>query len=839
MKKFISTHWGSALLAFCSAVLLAAIIFPEFLIDRHLEFVRGSFYADYWGSFTLTNFFYQGGIQLWDPYDQIPMAYPYFILGIGKFFNVLVSLVYILFSPLTTFNADFFEQAYSGVAFMGNLFLKAVGSYLLFRKLSSSRAIAILAGIYFSVIASAFPFITGGLSYGSYIPLLVYLTLNVFEQFRLQDILRWALFFCILLSNDVLYTGFLYQGIHFMVLAGVVWVISRRQNMANPFKNWRGTDLGTILLTAGACLLIILPVIYLVKAQMGDMDLGSKARSAELQFWNWHSYFTRHMEFGSTRIFLVTLVDYSRNLCWTCVGYVVVFFALFGLAMSRDRRKYIFLTPLMFIWMLNHPRENFPFGFLAHALNWLTNPLSFSVRLFGEVHVYFLPVWLMCLAVIGFESFRGYMKAPSQAKEVKRRLQVFGALLFLFLILTLPQLTVRDMLYCLLQTFLSLLAVWSVFKKYANRERTAVLLGLCVALDVCAMIYHVRLNMMEPYKPRMHIIEGRPELGLVGVNEQNPSIVPYRKYFDLFVYNDPDNSYLFSRAALVPGIFYRYTDLARDFSPGDEQNPRPKAYSSWDKDGGKMQRYLTSDKRLISASDDAVMYSRDDIEVGPAAAEKPNFSVMPFNVTNDFPPFLKDGLAYYQFPLGPKILSKYFASTFLTDDQNSVQFYVMNAQGNGRRLQPVQGQIVRPWTFDVNNIRTGYLTAAFLPQDYPAGQKFVLVVPAASSEGITDIWKWQFDNLGFNYAAPKEQWLVFRYPYDRKWSITVDGQDQKVYRVNKSFMGIHLKKGVHKVLLRYWPQTPLRGLLLVSIVLSAVLLFVLIHNALRDKAFIS
>jgi hypothetical protein len=649
-KKLLNRPWGLFLLGFVLAGILAAVIFPEFMVLRHMEFIRGTFYADYWGSFTLTNFFYQGGMQLWDVYDQIPMAYYYLTLGVGKFCNCLVALTYILLYPLNTFHAELFEETFSAMFFLGNIFLKFAGSYLLFRKFSSSRAVAVLGGIYYAVLLSAFPFITGGLSYGSYVPLLVYLTLNVFEYFRLKDILLWLVFFCILLSDQTTHALYLYQGIHFMVLACLIWAISRRKTMANPLRDWRkGTNLRAIVLSAAVCLLLVVPVIYLLKGQMGDLDFGPNTMSTKLQPWNWHSYFTRHMEFGSPGLFLVTLIDYSRNLCWTCVGWAVVFFALFGLAMSRDSRKYILLTAYTFIWMINQPRDSFPFGLLAHTLNVLTNPFSFSVRLFGEVHVYFIPVWLGAMAVIGIESFREHAKARFLMPRAKMRLVVFLSLLFLFLVFTLPQLAAKDRYYSIFQTVMALLILWFAFKKPRRRVPLAVLLGIFIGLDALAMVCHVRHNMLEPYRPRLHVIEGRPELGLVGVNQQNPSILPYRDYFDLFQYNDPDNAYLFSYSFQdVPGIFYRYSNLGRDLLPGDDLRPKPKAYAFWDADGGQMRSYLAADKRLIVSGDEGLRDAEggtDAVYVRVLPPQPRRVDYFPFDVTNDYPPFLKDGLA--------------------------------------------------------------------------------------------------------------------------------------------------------------------------------------------------
>ena len=156
MFKFLAgSSWGLLFLSFGACALVSAVIFPEFLVFHNQEMVLNSFWANYWGAFTLTNFMYQGGIQLWAVYDQLPMAYYALTAGLYKFFTLPVALVYFLFSGFTDHHAEFFHTVYMIVFFLTNLFLKVAGSYLLFRKFTSSQTLAALAAVYSSSVSSA------------------------------------------------------------------------------------------------------------------------------------------------------------------------------------------------------------------------------------------------------------------------------------------------------------------------------------------------------------------------------------------------------------------------------------------------------------------------------------------------------------------------------------------------------------------------------------------------------------------------------------------------------------------------------------------------------------
>ena len=854
-QSLISSPWPFILIVFIAAALLAAIVFPEFLVLRNIEFSLNNFFVDYWGAFTLTNFFYQGGIQLWDAYDQIPLCYYYLTLGVFKIFTIPVALIFILFSHLSSFQAEFFQHVYSVGFFLSNLFIKIIGSYLLFKKFSSNRLIPALASVYFSVMCSAVPFVTGGLSFFSYIPLLVYFTLNVFEYRRLRDILCWALFFAVLISDHLLHALYLYQGIHFMVLACIVWSATSRGKGIYRKVLTDDNAIRKVILTSAAYILMLLPIVYMLIFQMGDVDYSTHSRIAKL--WDWHYYFTRDMMCNASSLtqFLSALI--LHNSSYISCGFGVFAFGFFGLLMSKDSRKYIILTAIVFMWLLNQPRDHL-FGFVAHAINFLTNPLSFAVRDFLEFQAYFLPVWLISLAVIGVEAFRVYLSSLSQRLSLNRWL-IFEGCMLLILAVIMPSISAPERIYCLVQFILLTAFGYSFFFDQKRLSLGVALLAFFIFIEAAAMFGFDRNHTIEPYRPQFHLVDGWPQLGLVGINYQNPRILPYREYFDLSEYHDETNPFFSSKVFGLPGMFYRFTNFNIQFSPVTEIRPRHQAYASWSSDGGEMREYLSKDLHLIFSADAAVKCSDsafraivarglqrrvamvcdednrldlpDNIRLPPAASDNPPlYSVLNFDTDHYF---VKDGLAYGQILVRKDLWPQNYATTFLTKDQEYLQFYIRGKDGL-RKLTQAQGQIVRPDTFDLNNIREGYFTAAFSPQEFPLGEAYVLT-QTAKPEGVLKVTRWQSDNLGFDYSTSRDRWLVFHYPYDKKWEITVDHRREKLYRVNKSFIGLPISKGEHQVLLQYWPHSPLRWMLLVSMILSVMILFALIHMALYDR----
>ena len=134
----------------------------------------------------------------------------------------------------------------------------------------------------------------------------------------------------------------------------------------------------------------------------------------------------------------------------------------------------------------------------------------------------------------------------------------------------------------------------------------------------------------------------------------------------------------------------------------------------------------------------------------------------------------------------------------------------------------MQGELIKPYTFDVQNIREGYLKAMFPMNDFPLYRKYLLLYRSSENQGVEGLWRRQFDNLGITYRANQNGWWVGHFPFDKKWRISVDGKQVAYYRVDESFVGFPLAQGEHKILIQYWPQSPLRIFLLLSALLATI-----------------
>ena len=193
----------TALWLCAAAFLLAVVIYPEIFLQRGISFANWDDYLiDYQSTFMITGFFYQGGIQLWDYFGQVPHAFLWVTHGMFRLPNLLTSAAYILLSPFTDNSAQFFDRVFS-IVYIGSLMgIRVMGIFLLLKRLTEDKWILRVCPVIFAIFFS--PGFMFGTYYQSFFPLLMYFILSFFLTGRplylgLTALFMIFLFVCVLL----------------------------------------------------------------------------------------------------------------------------------------------------------------------------------------------------------------------------------------------------------------------------------------------------------------------------------------------------------------------------------------------------------------------------------------------------------------------------------------------------------------------------------------------------------------------------------------------------------------------------------------------------------------
>lgn len=229
---------GTVLMLFAASVLISVVAYPEVFITFRTGFILWSDYnLEYSLGFMLTNFLYQGGIQLWDYYGQMPMTYIYATYGLFKFQNVVTALMYYGLAPFSDNSAQLFHHVFAWGNLFSSLFLRVVGIFLLLNIVTKNRWI-VKAGVVIAAVFFSQPSFLWGTFCFSFVPLFLYFIVQFFRGFELRYLAMIFLLLGISLGNGIIHSaGFLVFVIHSCVLSGVAWsIFFNRQG----WGNWGG-----------------------------------------------------------------------------------------------------------------------------------------------------------------------------------------------------------------------------------------------------------------------------------------------------------------------------------------------------------------------------------------------------------------------------------------------------------------------------------------------------------------------------------------------------------------------------------------------------------------------
>ncbi|MBL8012808.1 MAG: YfhO family protein [Candidatus Omnitrophica bacterium] len=692
-------------------------------------------------------------------------------------------------------------------------------------------------------------------------PIFMYFILRFFLTLQWQFLIATLLFFLICLSNGIIHASYLYIGMHFFALSGLIWSALHNRDGWNSALNRlksasRKYVISAIVGISLAALVLVGPYAYIIRFALGDVAFGSEDSRIH-QMFNPNFYFHKlELHLGDPRFFFKDTLDFLST-DYHFLGWTIWFLALCGLVMNRNRFRWIFLWSIVFLWLLNHPREHINIGTVAHWINFLTNPLKSLCRAYYIGTYTMLPYLLMPLAALGIESLIALKNCDARTR---RSWLMIGFLTILIAAITRPYLPAAPQLYLTTYTgFLIVVILWAAFR-YSQATKTVFicLLTLGTLTDIGLTVDKIKKHNALHYQIKPVDLQATLHSGPVITEFENPKITPLREFqsTDFFF---KDETYLWFPQGLGNN-FSNMTNPILNFLYLNGHTPRHAEFKEWQNDG-EMLNYVRQNKstfwvasaavnaqpgmlQQITAAglaQDVVMID-DPLRVHQLSDGWPDGfkpSVQPVLKTKTFSGTIqqmqwdpKKELASFSARL-PSDFPFHLTSSWFADHQH---FLRLSLQSPGEKpvfFDETQGRLIRPYTFDVQNIREGWLTAAIPADSQFHNETFVLDYPSVDREGITHVGIMTNDKISLNYRTAHDGWFVAHYPYDLKWKITLDGHVIQYFRANKSFIAFPLDQGDHTVLLEYWPHSYLRPWLTLSAAVATLGLPLLILFGIR------
>lgn len=841
---------GSSILS----LLVMCFLFPDLILRHQFSFTKfNDQNVDYYGVFTIVSNFFHGHIQLWDNYNQMPLAYDYLNGGMTAFSNLFTAAIYILISPLLHYPAEAFYSIYSVVYFYGSILVRSAGFYLLLSRFTKKKSILLFSTVFASSFMSPQSYL--GLNDSnifSFFPLIIHFMLRIFERRQFKYLVTTFLLMVICIGNyPFVSLSYFYLGVHIVLLSIIGWfLITNRYKLVSIFRQikiYPGREkIKQAALVLLLSFLILLPFVYMLKENYKDYDFASQSsRFANLNIFNINTYFQRDTQVAPQKEFFYRMLNFEDIdwfSSWLYLGITAVFLVVCGIILNKDSRKYIFISSILLFFLINSPRDPgsmYSLSAIGHWIVALTDPFNFTIRTFHMTGAMMLPFVLVPLLTLGLDSLADIGLTSLKNKYLKLGLVEVTMMAIVASIYNQVSDSIRNYLFEGM-AIITIVLIYAGMRSQRYKLRAFLIsgiLGILVILDGFGMKQY-----LESFKKNVDMFHHVREDAFI--DYQNPLIMPFRQFYSLIEQN---GARLMDLGIMIEGRYYHYTNLHNFFYMANNYLPRHISYANLSADTS-LQEYLKKDKRLIYQADLAILQQKGMMNAlveknldkkivlldkeplnmgGLYVKELPNaisdvgskkeeqFKELFFDLTGS-KPTLKNGLNFYSLKLPPGFPA-YLATGILSDDITLFKFKL-----GDKEFTPEQGNLVQAYTFDIQNMETGKLAIA-LPTDYPASNmKGVLIYPQNYTEGIVDIWRYEPDNLGFDYKADQDGWLVMHYPYDKRWVMTVDGVKQDIFRANYSFITIPIQKGNHKILLQYWPDTWLREAIGLSIILLMI-----------------
>jgi hypothetical protein len=671
-----------------------------------------------------------------------------------------------------------------------------------------------------------------------------------------------SLFMLLSFSQGIIHTCYMYLGINMFIVSCCVYSLLTQRSKISRCREFFGKNskaiVAGIIGLAGLAIIILGPYAYMQLFCLKDVAFGAEQSRLSGMFSVNHYFHGLKLDQAPAADLFRRMLDFTfmpGNSFF--LGFMIFFLSGMGLTMSSDRRKWIFALSLLLVWMINFPPGVLSVGLIGHWVNVLTNPFKAIVRSYQTASDSVIVYLLMPLAVMGL----GVLKDSAQGIIPSfNRLGGFIIFMVIYVVYGCSDQPEIVKTYIITAMIFSL-AAWGGLIMAGRQtliRRSAQAIFICLLLtDMAISAWDMKHYLSAYFGLRPHFLyQFPPEKGVVGLDFHNPKIFPFTGETDIFPIDD--QTYLWTLRDMSFN-FNSVIDRQTAFVPIENHSPRHVSLEGWVHDPAMWDYVHQNDQLFYFASygvkqgpgvfenivrrqltKEVLMVQGDEPslkeDIPPRIARLPVVEDQWLSVTREYDDLsnlvYENGIVIAEFPL-MGLIPDYFASNIFTSSP-WVRFFIQTPDQKFTELAPAQGQLLRPMTFDVQNIKEEKVFVALPANMSFAGVKGLLLLKMKDASGITSVWRHHSDETGITFQAPANGWLGIQFPYDPKWRIEVDGKQAHFYRANKSFIGLPITQGEHKVLVRYWPGSWLRWGLPLSVILTSILFIILVFYSLYE-----
>ncbi len=784
-----------------------------------------------------------GGIQFWNRYDLTNTFFLQISYGLYTFQNITTSLLFIFINEIFNYEISF-HKFYSFFFFFIAIVIRSFGFFLLLKLISNNLLLSIIG----TIIANIF--FTYHLNLGlvtinllSYLPLMLYLLLQIFYNFKLKYFTLLIFVFAICVVNSPLMTlGYFYMTIHAFLISlflfnfKKIFNIFKKKNFIN--NNFSKNSI-SLITTAILTSLMILPYIIMIKYIGTDYYIpnsGLGETTGRLnQIMNPFTYFEKEIYTNNIgQLLNETFNSTSQNwtYSWLFLNNFTIFFSLIGIFFSKNNFKYIFIFTIIFLLFLNFDNNyKNPLAFF-HYVNALTNPFSFLLRTFHMTNL-IIPFFIIPLFTLGIGEVIKIYKIYSREKIVK-----YISILILYTVFCFLFLNSDVKFYVLLSNLLIFIVFYSLLIEVKIKRRFYFILSFfsLLLLEIFYLSNYINTrnnNHLELLKDETYFV----------VNSNDPKKLNFENNLYKSLPSEYTKNFISWANPLYYGFYYKITHF-NNFKKSYLYNPVHKSFKNLSSDT-LIQEYLINNKELISfkkniyelknnnfekvlhsfdnnknyylinSEKDIIKYDKNAsilLSKNNLSKSTHNFKIK-FNKLNVIKSKIKDNFITIYYKLDDNFPENLF-STKIDNINKKIKINILYEDINGNSISTL---IDDKETFNINSIKENYLILK-LDKNKLSKIKYINIVFDLNYT-LLNLLNNSMDNLSFIYNAEDDGYLIVNYPYDKKWNVFVNNVELNTYKANKYFFAFKINKGNNKISIKYNDEYQLKILMYISIIL--------------------
>lgn len=872
--------------------LLVCLLRPDFFLSASIRFTSGhDIEIPFQAAFIHAGYFINGAIDLWNRYDHTNHAYIHLGTTFHSPAAIVEGALFAALHSLFARPGEAFQHFHAIAFFFLACLLRTVGGVALLSLYNVGRGARIISLILLNTLVALHNY-DGSLSGFAYslTPLVLFYVAVLLRSRNPATLVLAVGAYCTVFSSiPLLSLGYGYMPIHFVVVVSCCFVVHDmwREKAVTGKWPWAGARLE--LRTSGriAVAVVAVAVIWIVATNFYYLQLltatfsvsGSGLGETEGRFENllrpWailkNGFLGPRPEDALIGALNFEQNDWWQN--WMFIGASVVGLFVVGLIVSKRREKWIYVAAtLMTAFAGQAATSSFPVGLIPQVITAFTNPFAFLIRDTAQSAM-LVPYLMWPVVAFGVEAILDAPRTGTASKVSSFTVrQAFAsialtALIFYSAMRLPPAATALSV-----AVFLCLLAALllpSLLQRYRASWLRFIPVTAAIFMVACDLGAFGRILMHVPYtgdliQPRL--FTGLEKFGPLVIDYQNPAIMPLPRH----MYVGPADDIAGPRAPTTdpsfpadfavyfirqdyPGAFFHSIFASRHFAARRIYEQRGIRFKDADVDVALQQHLQRNDRYIYHASQaldarnhglktivDAGANSFAAVLENPAGAvvegsspalgasrtaTAPSVATQRFEISGKAAGMrVRRELVEFEVPL-PSGFPRWVATTVFGRDGDAVRLVV-----DGQTFVPAQGHLIRPFSFDVGNVRTGYLVFA-LPTAEAPRSIHLEVDQDPLVRNVTDLGS---DRLTLDYQAPSNGWMVIRNPYEEGWRATVNGKDAPIYVANGTAMAVPVLEGLNRVMLQFKPGFSVQRILVVGyIFFGPFLLFLLTGYALH------